>query len=121
MLGEIQIIVITLEERTACLRQMDADLATSEETLSPGFFEFDLQSDDRTFVVAVQLLSSAMPESEARTKVAQLWELYFGAPEVIRPGSTHCIDFRSIEGKPEGALNVAKGNAPLLLWKSKET
>jgi hypothetical protein len=100
---------------------MDADQVTSEQTLSPGFFEFDLQSDDRTFVVTVQLLSSAMPEPEARTKVAQLWELYFGAPEVIRPGSTHCIDFRSIEGKPEGALNVAKGNAPLLLWKSKET
>jgi hypothetical protein len=100
---------------------MDADLATSEETLSPGFFEFDLQSDDRTFVVTAQLLSAAMPESEARTKVAQLWELYFGAPEVIRPGSTHCIDFRSIEGKPEGALNVARGNEPLLLWKSDET
>jgi hypothetical protein len=88
--------------------------------MNQGFVEFDLKSDDRTFVVAVQLLPTDLKESEVETKVAQLWEIYFGAPEVIRPGSTQCIASRLLDGKPEGALTVAKGNAPLLFWKSEE-
>ena len=88
--------------------------------MNQGFFEFELKSDDRTFMVTVQLLPTDLKQSEVETRVPELWEVYFGAPEVIRPGSTECIASRSIGGKPEGALKVAKGNAPLLFWKSEE-
>ena len=89
--------------------------------MNQGFFEFQLRSEDRTFVASVEVASSNLEESEARMTVAQLWELYFGAPEVITPGSVRCVNLKPIEKKPAGALKVAKGNIPLLFWKSEET
>jgi hypothetical protein len=49
-----------------------------------------------------------------------VWELYFAAPEVIVPKSTTCVDSRPIQTKPDDALKVPKGIAPVLIWKSKE-
>jgi hypothetical protein len=88
--------------------------------MNQGFFEFELRSGDRTFITTVELLPPGLEASEARTKVPEVWELYFAAPEVIVPGSTTSVDSRPIQTKPDDALKVPKGIAPVLIWKSKE-
>jgi hypothetical protein len=88
--------------------------------MNQGFFEFELRSGDRTFITTVELLPPGLEASEARAKVPEVWELYFAAPEVIAPGSTKCVDSRPILTKPEYALKVPKGIAPVLIWKSEE-
>jgi hypothetical protein len=88
--------------------------------MNQGFFEFELRSGDRTFIATVELLPPGLEASEARAKVPEVWELYFAAPEVIVPKSTTCVDSRPIQTKPDDALKVPKGIAPVLIWKSKE-
>ena len=88
--------------------------------MNQGFFEFELRSGDRTFIATVELQPPGLEASEARAKVPEVWELYFAAPEVIVAGSTTCVDSRPIETKPDYALKVPKGIAPVLIWKSEE-
>jgi hypothetical protein len=88
--------------------------------MNQGFFEFELRTGDRTFIATVELQPPGLEAAEARAKVPEVWELYFAAPEVIAPGSTKCVDSRPIQTKPEYALKVPKGIAPVLIWKSEE-
>jgi hypothetical protein len=88
--------------------------------MNQGFFEFELRSGDRTFIATVELLPPGLEASEARAKVPDVWELYFAAPEVVAPKSTTCVDSRPIRTKPDNALKVPKGIAPVLIWKSDE-
>jgi len=85
-----------------------------------GFFEFTLRSEGRVFLATVELIAPGLEESEATTKVAQIWELGFGAPEVVVPGSVTCANLRQVQMKPTDALKVPKGIAPVLIWKSEE-
>jgi hypothetical protein len=43
-----------------------------------GFFEFTLRSEDRVFLANAELIDPGLQESEAITKVPQIWELGFG-------------------------------------------
>jgi hypothetical protein len=88
--------------------------------MNQGFFEFELRTGDRTFMATVELLPPGLDAAEARAKVPEVWELYFAAPEVVVPKSTTCVDSRSIQTKPDHALKVPKGIAPVLIWKSEE-
>jgi hypothetical protein len=85
-----------------------------------GFFEFTLQSQDRVFLATAELIDLGLEESEATTKIPQIWEVGFGAPEVVVPGSVTCANFRQVQMKPTDALTVPKGIAPVLIWKSEE-
>jgi hypothetical protein len=85
-----------------------------------GLFEFELRSEDRKFIATVELLPPGLQDSEARVKVPETWELYFAAPEVVPPKTTTCVDSKPIERKPDDALKVPKGIAPVLIWKSEE-
>jgi hypothetical protein len=88
--------------------------------MNQGFFEFELRSGDRTFIATVELLPPGLEASEASTKVPDVWELYFAAPEVVAAGSTTCVNSKPIQTKPDDALKVPKGITPVLIWKSEE-
>jgi hypothetical protein len=85
-----------------------------------GFFEFTLQSEDRVFLANVELIDPGLEESEAMTKVPKIWEIGFGAPEVVVPGSVTCVNFRQVQMKPRDGLKIPRGTAPVLIWKSEE-
>ena len=88
--------------------------------MKKGLFEFELHSENRVFLATVELLASGLEESEARSKVSEVWELCFSAPEVVVPGSVTCVNSKQIQTKPSDALKVPKGIAPVLIWKSEE-
>ena len=85
--------------------------------MKTGFFEFTLQSEDRVFLANVELIDPGLEESEAITKVPQIWELGFGAPEVVTPRSVTCVNFRQVQMKPSDGVKIPKGSAPVLIWK----
>ena len=71
-------------------------------------------------MATVELTAPSLEESEVIAKVPQFWELGFGAPEVVTPGSATCAEFRQVQIKPTDALKFPKGIAPVLIWKSEE-
>ena len=88
--------------------------------MKTGFFEFTLQSEDRVFLANVGLIDPGLEESEAIAKVPQIWEVGFGAPEVVTSGSVTRVNFKQVQMKPSDGLKIPKGSAPVLNWKSEE-